>query len=113
MSRTRRTARPWDYRWQTLEDHEAYLRRAQLRGHAYMGTYTPWQNHNLTWGPARQFEYRRATRLLRNRTRSAMARQLAFWFCACDTEWPCPLHAELPQSTPDWHPGTVRVGYWD
>ena len=113
MSRTWRTPRPWDYRWYGRERYDAYLHWCAQHGREPTWTYKPWQNHYLTWGSARQYEYRLAKRLLRRLTRETLARQVTFLTCVCRTRWTCPLHAPLPEDTPDWHPGVVRVGYWD
>lgn len=114
MSHTRRTPRPWDYRWQTREDYDAHVRRCALLGRHATWPYKPWKNHYVTWGASRRCEIDLANSHLRTRTHAAMQRQLAFWHCTCLTRWPCPLHGDgLPADTPDWHPGVIRVGYFD
>lgn len=113
MSRTRRTPRPWDYRWQTWAKYEASQYRWNRRGYTLRWSYAPWTNHQLSWGASRTLELTISKRRLRQRTRAAMRRQLAFSACSCGTRWACPLHGGLPDDTPDWHPGVVRVGYWD
>lgn len=114
MSRTWRTPRPWDYRWQTREAYDAYVRHCALLGRPATWRYKPWQNHYVSWGRTRRYEIGLANSRLRTHTRDAMQRQIAFWRCTCATRWPCPLHGDNPPAdTPDWHPGVVRVGYFD
>lgn len=114
MSRTRRTPRPWDYRWQTRADYDVYMRRCALLGRSVTSPYKPWKNHYVSWGGSRRYEISLANTHLRTRTRDAMQSQMAFWHCTCATRCPCPLHGDdLPADTPDWHLGVVRVGYFD
>ena len=114
MSRTVRKEKPWCYWWETTQSYERAVRVWESRHpHTYPWTYRPWRQHNFSWGERRAVEIKLANHTLRRRTRDTLLSVRSFFACSCHTGWECPLHEALPSDTPDWHPGVVRVGYWD